>query len=150
MHVAATEREARSEVAYGLRDWAYYVTRIGTLTLIPEDASLDEMLDILVESGFAVIGTPAQAIAQIERLYEVSGGFGTYLLWTHDWADRHATFKSLEMIARHVAPHFRPFRKTLVEAEDWARERRPDLDPLNRAAREKAKDDYIKANALSQ
>ena len=36
--------------------------------------------------GTAVIGTPDDAIALIERLYEKTGEFGALLLGAHDWA----------------------------------------------------------------
>ena len=42
-------------------------------------------------SGFAVIGTPDDAVAQIQRLIDQSGGFGTFLSMAHEWADRDAT-----------------------------------------------------------
>ncbi len=47
-------------------------------------------------SGICVIGTPDMAIAQIQRLIDQSGGFGTYLLMAHEWADRQATLASYE------------------------------------------------------
>ena len=39
-------------------------------------------------SGFAVIGTIDDAKAQIQRLIDQSGGFGTFLTMATDWADR--------------------------------------------------------------
>jgi limonene 1,2-monooxygenase len=57
-------------------------------------------------SGFAVVGTPDDAIAQIRRLEEQSGGFGTFLVMAHEWADREATLRSYELLAREVMPAF--------------------------------------------
>jgi limonene 1,2-monooxygenase len=91
MHLAPTEEQARREVEYGLHSWLYYMTQVTGLDLIGgrdwETLQLSDAIDHLTSGGFAVIGTPDQAIAQIERLWDVSGGFGTYLLWSHDWAD---------------------------------------------------------------
>jgi limonene 1,2-monooxygenase len=54
-----------------------------------------------------VIGTPQDAIAHIEGLQRSSGGgFGTYLILAHDWADEDATRRSFDLFARYVMPHF--------------------------------------------
>jgi limonene 1,2-monooxygenase len=53
-----------------------------------------------------VIGTPADAIEQIERLEAQSGGFGPFLLMHHEWARPDTTARSYELFARHVMPHF--------------------------------------------
>jgi hypothetical protein len=45
---------------------------------------------------------------------ERSGGFGTFLLWGHDWAGYDATVRSYELIARHVMPHFQRYTTSLV------------------------------------
>ena len=59
------------------------------------------------ESGFAVIGTPEDAVAKIEELVEASnGGFGAFLLFDHDWAPPAAKLKSYELFAQYVIPHF--------------------------------------------
>jgi alkanesulfonate monooxygenase SsuD/methylene tetrahydromethanopterin reductase-like flavin-dependent oxidoreductase (luciferase family) len=38
--------------------------------------SVDEVIENMIATNFAVIGTPDDAIAQIERLQQESGGFG--------------------------------------------------------------------------
>ena len=58
------------------------------------------------DSGMGVIGTPADAIEQIERLEAQSGGFGPFLLMHHEWARPDTTARSYELFARHVMPHF--------------------------------------------
>ena len=78
-----------------------------------------------METGFAVVGTPAMAIAQIERLAEQSGGFGTFLLMAHEWADREATLHSYELFAREVMPQFKGTLGSLEHSRDWAAENRP-------------------------
>src|SRR5258705_13506970 len=54
----------------------------------------------------AVIGTPDDAVAQLERLERQSGGYGCFLQLAHEWADRRATRESYELIARYVMPRF--------------------------------------------
>jgi limonene 1,2-monooxygenase len=54
-----------------------------------------------------IIGTPDDAIAQIERMQSDAGGFGGLLLSTHEWANTEKLRRSYELFARYVIPHFR-------------------------------------------
>jgi limonene 1,2-monooxygenase len=54
-----------------------------------------------------IIGTPEDAIAQIERMQAETGGFGGLMLTTHEWTGTEKLRKSLELFARYVMPHFR-------------------------------------------
>src|ERR1700723_1498285 len=105
MHIAETEEQARADVQFGLAQWIDYFERVAALPLAPETLHVEEMVDAINGTGFAVIGTPEMAAAQIERLVEQSGGFGTFLLMAHEWADREATLHSYELFAREVIPH---------------------------------------------
>ena len=87
MHLAETREQAVADVAFGLGDWVDYFQRVAALPLAPDTANTD-LVDAINASGFAVIGTPDDAIAQISRLAEQSGGFGTFLIMAHEWADR--------------------------------------------------------------
>ena len=78
-------------------------------------------------SGFAVIGTPDDVVAQIQRLVDQSGGFGTFLCMGHDWADRAATHSSYALLAREVFPRFQDSARTTTASRDWAVEHRPDF-----------------------
>lgn len=53
-----------------------------------------------------VVGTPDDAIAQIEGMLEASGGFGGILFLSRDWVGTEASNRSWELFARQVAPHF--------------------------------------------
>ena len=55
-------------------------------------------------AGAAVIGTPDDLVAGIRHLQEVTGGFGVVLGFAHDWANREATLRSWDLIARYVIP----------------------------------------------
>ncbi len=127
MHIAETEEQARAEVKFGLAQWVDYFERVAALPLAPGTLDPDKMVDALMETGFAVVGTPAMAIAQIERLAEQSGGFGTYLLMAHEWADREATLRSHELFAREVVPHFKGTLTSLEGSRDWAAQNRPEF-----------------------
>jgi limonene 1,2-monooxygenase len=127
MHIAETEEQARAEVKFGLAQWVDYFERVAALPLAPGTLDPDKMVDALMETGFAVVGTPAMAIAQIERLMEQSGGFGTYLLMAHEWANREATLRSYELFAREVVPRFKGTLSSLEGSRDWAAENRPEF-----------------------
>ena len=66
-----------------------------------------------------MIGTPDDAIAKIESLVEESGGFGTFLLFGHDWASPAATLRSFELFAQYVMPHFTGQLERPQASCDW-------------------------------
>ena len=120
MHIAATEEQARADVAYGLADWVYYFQKVAALPIAPDTDDPDQLIDALNKTGMSVIGTPDMAIAQIQRLIDQSGGFGTYLFMAHEWADRQATLRSYELFAREVMPLFQGSAQRTVASRDWA------------------------------
>ena len=125
MHIAETREQAIKDVEFGLADWVDYFRRVAALPLAPESTDNEDLVDALNGSGFAVIGTPDDAVAQIRRLAEQSGGFGTYLLMAHDWADREQTLRSYELFAREVVPAVQGSARSLTASRDWAAENRP-------------------------
>jgi len=124
MHIAPTMDQARADVAFGLPAWVDYFQRVAALPLVGDATELGDMIDAMNQTGLAVIGTPDDAAAQIERLWEKSGGFGTYLFMAHDWADREATLRSYELFARFVMPRFQGTLPRLAQSRDWAAENR--------------------------
>jgi len=71
-----------------------------------EGGDLKEMIDFVNEAGIGAIGTVMDARAQVQRLWDQSGGFGCMLLLGHEWANPDATKRSWELISQHVMPHF--------------------------------------------
>ena len=127
MHIADTREQAARDVAFGLADWVDYFQRVAALPLAPDTTDPDALVEALNASGLAVIGDPDDAVAQIDRLAEQSGGFGTYLLMAHDWADREATLRSYELFSRYVIPAVTGSASTLTASRDWAAENRPEF-----------------------
>jgi len=125
MHIAESKEQAARDVSFGLGQWVDYFRRVAALPLAPDGTDDEDLVDVLNGTGFAVIGTPDDAIAQIERLQEQSGGFGTYLLMAHEWADREPTRRSYELFAREVMPRFQSSADSLVASRDWAADNRP-------------------------
>ena len=66
-----------------------------------------------------IIGTPDDAIAQIERMQAETGGFGGLLLTTHEWTGSEKLRRSYELFARYVMPHFRGH--TQGYRDEWQR-----------------------------
>ncbi len=125
IHVAPTKEQAYAEVQFGLAEWVDYFQRVAALPLAPDTSDSMELADAMNASGFAVIGTPDDVSAQIERLQEQSGGFGAFLAMGHDWADREATKRSYTLLAREVFPRFQGSAVTTERSRDWAVENRP-------------------------
>jgi limonene 1,2-monooxygenase len=125
MHIADTKEQAIADVAFGLEEWVDYFQRVAALPLAPDTTNFETLVDALIASGFAVIGTVEDAIAQIDRLRTQSGGFGSFLLMGHEWADTEATRHSYELFARYVAPEFQGSSQSLTASRDWAAENRP-------------------------
>lgn len=131
MHLADTKEQAIADVEFGLAEWIDYFERVAALPLAPDTANHATLVDALNASGMTVIGTVEDAIAQIERLQDQSGGFGSYLFMGHEWADTEATRHSFELVARYVMPRFQGSSTAMTASRDWAAENRPEfIGPL--------------------
>lgn len=118
MHIAESRQQAYDNVQFGLQKWVDYFTTINPMAA-GQDMSGDPV-EGMIESGRAVIGTPDDAIAMIERLEEQSGGFGCFLQLAHNWADFEQTKRSYELFARYVMPHFATANDARAESMKWA------------------------------
>jgi limonene 1,2-monooxygenase len=119
VHIAETREKARENLRFGLADWLYYFTKVVALPVAPAD--VPDPIDSLVESGFAVVGTPDDAIAQISRLQRQTGGFGSFVQLAHNWADWENTKRSYELFARYVIPKFQDLNLGRDASLEWAR-----------------------------
>jgi limonene 1,2-monooxygenase len=106
MHIAETRERARANVRYGLEKWIDYFSRINPIAATQDFQGEGDIVDRIVASGRAVIGTPEDAITQLTRLEEKQGYFGAFLHLAHNWASFEDTKKSYELFARHVLPRF--------------------------------------------
>src|SRR5689334_13342732 len=96
VHIAATREEAFANVKFGLGRWIDYFTMFNPAA-VGDAFQAEDPAAALVASGQAVIGTPDDAITQLERLQQQSGGFGCFLQLAHNWADWEHTQKSYEL-----------------------------------------------------
>lgn len=120
MHIAETREQARENVKFGLMKWGDYFREVAALPLVPEGD--DDPIDALIESGFAVIGTPDDAIAQMDKLLEQSQGFGAFLHMANNWADFEQTKRSYELFARYVAPRYKNQNRNRSTSYHWAKD----------------------------
>lgn len=125
VHVAETREKARENVRFGLEKWLYYFREVAALPLAPVDGS--DPVDAMINTGLAVIGTPDDCIAQIQRLESQSGGFGCFLQMAHNWADWEQTKRSYELIARYVFPKFQGTNANREASIAFAVANRPEL-----------------------
>ena len=126
VHIAESREQARANVSWGLHKWTDYFARLNPLAPRPAEDGRDP-IDQMIDSGQVVIGTPEDAIAQINRLREKQGRFGVFLQLAHNWASWDNTVKSYQLWAEHVAPVFKnanasrqaSFDHTMGHAEDY-------------------------------
>jgi limonene 1,2-monooxygenase len=132
VHLAETRDRALDDCTHGLQAFADYFG--GGAGFVPLANQVDggpstprEFVEAYADSGNVVIGTPDDAIAYIEGLLEQSGGFGTFLMLGHDWADRAATLESYRLFAREVIPHFQGQLAAPRASHEWATAKRGEL-----------------------
>jgi len=118
MHLAETKEQARKDVEYGILPFSHYFTHVLPAGPTRGDTP-QEIIANVDEDGFAVIGTPDDAIEKIQSLVDESGGFGTFLLFGHDWASPAATKHSFELFAQYVMPAFTGQLDPPAASCDW-------------------------------
>ncbi|MEJ5254067.1 MAG: LLM class flavin-dependent oxidoreductase [Acidimicrobiales bacterium] len=127
VHVAETKEQAYRDVEYGLGAYFDYFRKVAALPMVPEGPP-EALADQMNNSGGGVVGTPDDLIAFIENLIELSnGGFGTFLIQAHEWADPQATRRSYELIAQYVMPHFQGSARRPAQSKEWVAANRDQL-----------------------
>ncbi|MGH9022403.1 MAG: LLM class flavin-dependent oxidoreductase [Acidimicrobiia bacterium] len=135
MHLAETKEQAIADVRFGLDAWCEYTQEVlAAPHFRAVGKTFEERVAWINETGLGVIGTPDEAIAQIERLEKQSGGFGCYLLMAHDWARNEATRRHYELFARYVKPRFQRSAERLLASEAYGKSVHGDLDAKHGAA----------------
>jgi limonene 1,2-monooxygenase len=122
MHIAETREQAREDVKHGIDAWFDYFQEVQSAVHFEvAGKSTEERTDFVINSGLGVIGTPDDAIEQISKLVDQSkGGFGAYLVMTHEWADVATTEKSYSLMAERVFPAFQGSIQSLKDSASWA------------------------------
>ena len=74
-----------------------------------------------------VVGTPDELVVAIRHLQEITGGFGVVLGFAHDWANREATRRSWELVARYVIPEINGDTRGLRASQRYLHENQAEL-----------------------
>ena len=126
-HIAETREQARKEAGDGLLRWHNEYT-VGTL-MRPGAAAFDSPDDAVDQTAFGdgstgVIGTPGDLVANIRKMLEITGGFGTVIGFAHDWANPDATLRSWDLVARYVMPEVNGMLESYRESQTYVIEHR--------------------------
>ena len=114
----------------------------GTGSAEPDGGPLESIVDRMAASGAAVIGTPDDLIATIERYQEITGGFGCLLVQVNEWASWEKTRHSYELLARYVMPRFQGSLRNLEASYSQAASHVAQTRHARRAAIEHAHESY--------
>ena len=145
VHLAETREQAYKDVEHGILQWFDYFQNTAAFPqmAVGDGTSVRQCIDFVNQSGLGAVGTPDDAIAQIDRLVAQSnGGFGAFLQLAHDWAAPAARLRSYELFARHVAPRFQGQYQSTTDARARARAARPALATDNLKAVQQATAKY--------
>jgi limonene 1,2-monooxygenase len=121
VHLAETREQAIEEVRTGSGEWMFEYVQALTGRPAPVPGPKDKAVDQMIEAGSWVVGTPDDLTEFIHGLQERTGGFGSFLIWGHEWAGPEATRRSYELLARHVMPVFDGSLEGLNASGDIAR-----------------------------
>lgn len=153
--LAETRADAERAVERRIPELVRYIlTLMGQVDAPPEWARsvrgiIDQWRnDTLGEWGQAIIGTPDEAIGQIERLVEKTGGFGTLLLLDCNMANWEDTKRSYELFASEVVPHFRRSNVNREATLKYHGDNADDLMGKWAAGVQKATDEYESSSAV--
>jgi limonene 1,2-monooxygenase len=141
VHLAESRKEAIENVRLGSgRELTEYFG--ATLGHPVPDVPANQIVDFMVERNQWIIGTPDDCIAGIERLQEMSGGFGGFLVRVEDWATREQVRHSYELLARYVMPRFQGSLVGIQASNHWASIRKEDLHANRLAGLKRATEAY--------
>jgi len=121
VHLAETREQAIEDVRAGSGEWMFEYVQALTGRPAPVPGPKDKAVDQMIEAGSWVVGTPDDLVEFIRGLQERTGGFGSFLIWGHEWAGPEATRRSYELLARHVMPMFDGSLEGLNASGDIAR-----------------------------
>ena len=144
MHLADSKKQAIQDIKEGAGNIVteYFGQTLGNP--VP-DVPRDQIVDYMVDHNQWIVGTPDDCIAGIERLQELTGGFGKFMIRVEDWAPRDKIHRSYELLARYVMPHFQGSVQGIEISNEWATERREALQ-ANRYVGIKAATDRFDAS----
>jgi limonene 1,2-monooxygenase len=106
LHLAETRQGAIDQIRERATAWVTRYQRDVLGRPLPEGVPEERVVEVLAERGSWLVGTPDDCVAAIERLEELSGGFGGLLVMVQDWATREDQRRSYELLSRYVMPRY--------------------------------------------
>lgn len=121
VHVGETHKEAFDDVREGYDRWLFeYFGKAAGRDVLSPDMSREKALEARVEAGGALVGSVEEVVSGLRRMQEATGGFGKLLVYVADWTSWEKTNRSMELLARYVAPQITGTAARPQEAVDWA------------------------------
>ena len=150
-HIAETREQARAEAGQGLMRWHneyIYGTlqRPGSKPFTSPDEAVDKVA--FAPNSASTIGTPDDLITTIKNVITASGGLGFIIGFAHDWANREASLRSWEMVARYVIPEINGYLDGLRRSQAYVMENREAFDRAGEAVMAKIMENEKAAEAL--
>jgi limonene 1,2-monooxygenase len=149
-HIAESREQARQEAAAGFLRWHNEYTvgtlmRPGSVAYDTADRAFSEL-----QGSATVVGTPDDLVQAIREMRKITGGFGTVIGFAHDWASREATFRSWELVARHVIPELNGLLESYRESQRYVIEHREAFERGGAAIMAKINENERAAKALAE
>ena len=138
IHLAESRAEAISQIHERATRWITQYQRDVLSRPLPEGVPENQAVEALIDRGAWLVGTPDDCIAMVERLEELSGGFGGLLVMVQDWATREQQRRSYELLARYVMPRYTGALAGVESAHRLGVAERNDSSEAMRKAIEKA------------
>jgi limonene 1,2-monooxygenase len=126
-HLTDSREEAIADIEDGMLSWSndYFIHAFGGPGRQPAESG--RALAEQMSNAGAIFGSPDDAIAKIEQLMELSGGFGGLLAFGNEWATREKTLRSYELMARYVMPRFQGSTTWIERSSAWTHANRESL-----------------------
>jgi limonene 1,2-monooxygenase len=150
VYLAESREEALQEARVGAGRFQreYFGDTLGQQ--VPRDLPVEQAIERMVDSGAWIVGTPEDAVAGIERLDALSGGYGGLLILAHEWASRERILKSYELLARYVMPRFQDSLTGLTISQQWSSEQKEALQELRTKSIERAIQSYETSQRMAR
>lgn len=152
-HLAETRDKAKEQAKDGLLRWHNEYTvgtlmRPGAIAFDTPDAAVEEMA--YSEQSAAVIGTPDDLIEAIQKMVQITGGFGTVIGFVHDWANPKDTFNSWDLVARYVIPEINGYLTSFRESQEYVINHRDVFERAGQAVVSKIMENETAAAAMAE
>jgi limonene 1,2-monooxygenase len=123
VYLADTREQAWADVKESItrdvHDYFFVINTRGGWELSPEQPDDEITPEFVAKRRRWIIGTPDDAIEQLEAIDKEAGGLGGVMITTHEWVPHAKSRYSMELFARYVMPHFRGHTADLKR--EWKR-----------------------------